>query len=65
MKRPHDSEKKRPAPLLTHGLFCSVILCEGVDKTEKFNLTDPRRRQAVAVAGLHREGQQHPPEREQ
>lgn len=34
MKRPHDFEKKRPAPLLTHVLLCFFILF-GVGSLEK------------------------------
>ncbi len=39
----------------------SLILCEGDENTEQFNRLSDGRQEAVAVAGLHQEGQQHPP----
>ena len=39
----------------------SLILCEGNENTEQFNRLSDGRQEAVAVAELHQEGQQHPP----
>ena len=35
----------------------SLILCEGDENTEQFNRLSDGRQEAVAVAGLHQEGQ--------
>jgi hypothetical protein len=43
----------------------SLVLCEGEENTEQFNRLNEHRQEAVAVAGLHQSGQQHPPESEQ